>query len=60
MDMTAIAALDRAFDRLLEAAEELRAAERRARETGEILLALEAETLARGCVGSRRRACRHP
>jgi len=46
MDMTSITALDRAFDRLLEAAAELREAERSAGEVGENRLAGEAGVLA--------------
>ena len=47
MDLNTIAALDRAFDRLLEAADQLRAAERSARGTAEEHLAHEIGVLLR-------------
>lgn len=47
MDLTSITAIDRAFDRLLEAAAELREAERSARSAEQKRLASDAHLLAR-------------
>lgn len=47
MDLKTITALDRAFDRLLEAADELRVAQRSEHETAEAPFSLEIDILLR-------------